>query len=106
MNTKRRKLLLLSASLSYLSAELLRFITLNHSRRRWWIRPINPRNEFGHFQNLFLYMKREDHEEFFEFTRMVPSQFNNLCDLVRPFLTKRSIRPSLSVELRVAVTLS
>jgi len=37
---------------------------------------------------------------------MVPSQFNKLCDLVRPFLTKRSIRPSLSVELRVAVTLS
>jgi len=107
MNTRRRKLLLLSASLSYLFAELLRFITLNRSRRRWWIRPINrPCNEFGHFQNLFSYMKREDHEEFFEFTRMVPSQFNKLCDLVRPLLTKRSIRPSLSVKLRVTVTLS
>jgi len=61
-------------------------------------------NEFGHFQNLFSHMKREDHEDFFEFTRMI-IQFNKLCDLVRPLLTKRSIRPSLSVELRVAVTL-
>jgi len=48
-------------------------------------------------------MKREDHEEFFEFTRMVPSQFNKLCDLVRPLLTKRSIRPSLSVDSHILV---
>ncbi|KYN50378.1 hypothetical protein ALC60_00020, partial [Trachymyrmex zeteki] len=79
----------------------------NRSKRRWWVRPINrPRDDFGHFRNLFSYMKTDDHEEFFGFTRMIPSQFRILCDLVRPFLTKRSNRPSLSVELRVAVTLS
>ncbi|EFN64873.1 hypothetical protein EAG_00284, partial [Camponotus floridanus] len=52
------------------------FIKLNRSRRRWWVRPINrSRDDFGHFNILFSYMKEEDHEEFFEFTRMVPSQF-------------------------------
>lgn len=107
MNTNRRKLLLLlCASVSYLSVDLIRFITLNRLKRRWWVRLINrPRDDLDYFNNLFSYMK-EDHEEFFKFTRMIPSQFNKLCDLVRPLLTKKSIRPSLSVELRVAVTLS
>ena len=107
MNTRKRKLLLLCGSLSYLSTALLQFINLNRSKRRWWVRPINRRrDDFGHFHNLFSYMKGEDYEEFFEFMRMLLTQFNKLCNMVRPLLTKRSIRPSLSVELHVAVTLS
>ncbi|XP_070167579.1 uncharacterized protein [Polyergus mexicanus] len=32
-------------------------------------------------------------------------QFDYICDLVRPYLTKRSIRTPLPLQLRVAITL-
>ncbi|KMQ86994.1 nuclease harbi1-like protein [Lasius niger] len=38
-------------------------------------------------------------------TRMTPAQYDHLCNLVRPFLTKRSLRKPISVNERVAVTL-
>ncbi|XP_018402803.1 PREDICTED: uncharacterized protein LOC108779796 [Cyphomyrmex costatus] len=38
-------------------------------------------------------------------TRMLPEQFDQLCDRVRLYLTKRSNRTPISVEERLAVTL-
>ncbi|KYN03438.1 hypothetical protein ALC62_05714 [Cyphomyrmex costatus] len=49
-------------------------------------------------------MQVTDHEEFFDYTLMNVQQFYYICDLVRPYLSKRSIRTPLSVELRMAIT--
>ena len=74
--------------------------------RRWWVRPINySRTTQGTYDNLFREMRTTDHEEFFEYTRMNVQQFNYICDLVRPYLLKQSIRTPLSLQLRVAITL-
>jgi len=78
-------------------------------RRRWWVRPINrTRQKEGHFNTIFAYMKAHDHEEFYEFTRMWPQKFDQLVELVSPFLPnpKNCIRKCLPADLRVAVTLS
>lgn len=77
-----------------------------HSKRRWWVRPINrTRNNLGFFNNQFKEAYETDHEEFFNMTRMTPAQYDHICHLVRPFLTKRSIRKPISVNERIAVTL-
>ncbi|KYQ53230.1 hypothetical protein ALC60_07634 [Trachymyrmex zeteki] len=77
--------------------------------RRWWVRPINyPRETQGIFWNHSYRLCNQqviDYEEFFDYTRMDVQQFNYICDLVRPYLSKRSIRTPLSVELRMAITL-
>jgi len=53
-------------------------------------------------------MKVHDHKEFYEFTRMWPQKFDQLVELVSPFLpnSENSIRKCIPVDLRVAVTLS
>lgn len=97
-------LLSLSRNLLMLSAAKIR--TLKRKVRRWWIRPVNyPRESQGIYNNLFRELKNTDHEEFFEYTRMAVQQFNYICDLVNPYLSKRSIRTPLPVKLRVAITL-
>lgn len=74
--------------------------------RRWWIRPINrSRSDIGYFNNQFQEAYETDHEEFFEITRMIPTQYDHLCHLVRPFLTKKSLRKPISVNERVTLTL-
>lgn len=57
------------------------------SERRSWIKPINQnRDQQGDYSNLLAEMiNYEDHEGFFNYTRMEVPQFNNLADLVRPF---------------------
>lgn len=80
---------------------------LNKRRtRRWWVRPINyGRETQGIYNNLFREVITTDHEQFFEYTRMNVQQFNYICDLVRPYLIKRSIRTPLPLKLRMAITL-
>lgn len=74
--------------------------------RRWWVRPINyGRETQGIYRNLFRELRTTDQEEFFDYTRMNVQQFDYICDLVRPYLTKRSIRTPLPLQLRVAITL-
>lgn len=74
--------------------------------RRWWVRSINyPREYQGIYRNLFRELRTTDHEEFFDYTRMNVQQFEYICDLVRPYLIKRSIRTPLPLKLRVAITL-
>lgn len=92
-----RNLVLLAAKIKRLKKKKI---------RRWWVRPVNyPRNTQGIYNNLFRELKTTDHEEFFAYTRMSVQQFNYICDLLNPYLTKRSIRTPLPVQLRLAVTL-
>lgn len=86
---------------------LLAKMQLNKRRiRRWWMRPINYSREIqGIYNNLFRELRTTDHEVFFEYTRMNVQQFNYICDLVKPYLVKRSIRTPLPLQLRVAITL-
>src|SRR5580765_8418270 len=73
--------------------------------RRWWVRPINRRRaEYGDFATLFSELK-EDPDLFFRYTRMDVLTFYELLRLVSPYLQKRSIRPSICPEQRLAITL-
>lgn len=77
-------------------------------RRRWWVKPhisVHMRQTFGAYTKLFTYFQINDHEEFFKLTRMSIQQFNNLHNLLKPKLRKRSHRKPLLTEIRVAATL-
>lgn len=63
------------------------------------------RKKKGHFHTLFQYIKIKDHEQFFKFTRMTVSQFEELLQILRESLTKKSIREPLSPEQRLCITL-
>jgi len=77
-----------------------------NSCRRWWVRPVNrKKNAKGFYANLVKELKNTDHEEFFSLFRMWPEHFDILVNLVQPYLIKKSIRPALPTELRLAVTL-
>lgn len=56
------------------------------------------RKQKGHFHTLFQFIKNNDDEQFFKFTRMTVSQFERLLELVLEPLTKKSIREPLSPE--------
>ncbi|KYQ49258.1 hypothetical protein ALC60_11670 [Trachymyrmex zeteki] len=72
--------------------------------RKYWMRPINMRRlDQGDFYHLLQEMKN-DSEMFFRYTRMSLCVFNQLLEMIRPFLTKRSHR-ALTPEHRLALTL-
>jgi len=76
------------------------------SKRKYWVRPmLLQRKSKGHFNNLFQFMKNNDDEQFFKFTRMTVRQFEMLLKIVQESLRKRSIRESLSPEHRLCITL-
>lgn len=75
-------------------------------KRRWGVRPIfQRRRELGHYHNLFLQMKGADREQFFKYTRMSPTCFHKLLNLIQHKLEKHSKREALSPEHRLAITL-
>lgn len=99
-------LLLLNTCRIHLQSMYVYVKNKNTIQRRWWVRPINrSRTELGFFNKLFHEAYVTDHEEFYSMTRMLPEQFDQLCNRVRFHLTKRSIRTPISVEERMAVTL-
>ncbi|KAL6418260.1 hypothetical protein ACFW04_006213 [Cataglyphis niger] len=57
------------------------------------------------YKNLFRELRTTDHEELFDYMRINVQQFDYICDLVRPYLTKRSIRIPLPLQLRMAFTI-
>lgn len=76
--------------------------------RRWWVKEYNleaVRDNWGAFNRVFMYLKHNDTEQFYEFVRMTPAQFEFLNHLVEPILTKNSWRTPLPPQLRLAVTL-
>lgn len=78
---------------------------LQCSRRRWGVHPINQlRREHGHFANLFREMRNMDHDKFFNYTRMLPGQFDDLLELIAPHITKMSSN-AIDPECRLLITL-
>lgn len=76
--------------------------------RRWWVKrhiTNEMRDLFGAYQTLFIYFAQNDHEEFYNMTRMTPHQFETLYGLIRHRLIKRSKRRPLSKRLRLIITL-
>nr|CAI5865988.1 unnamed protein product [Callosobruchus analis] len=85
---------------------IYQYYTATQGNRRWWVRPMfQERTQKGAFTNLFNHMKTQDHEMFFKYTTMLPKQFDQLLDLLKPKLLNCSRREYLSPELRLAMTL-
>lgn len=79
------------------------------NQRRWWVKPhiSRPmREKFGAYEKCFKYFKNQDIEEFLKYTRMEPSQFDILHEMVKGKLKKYSIRKPLPTELRLALTIT
>ncbi|KAL1489087.1 hypothetical protein ABEB36_014032 [Hypothenemus hampei] len=75
-------------------------------KRRWGIRPVvRSRKQFGEYYTSFLKYKIIDHEWFFFYRRMTPSQFEECLSYVGPLLQKNSHREPLSPGQRLAMTL-
>ncbi|KAL1492511.1 hypothetical protein ABEB36_010754 [Hypothenemus hampei] len=76
------------------------------SRVSWCVRLNFGKDEKGHFHNLFRTTRTSDPEQFFRYTRMTQNNFHKLCNLIRHRLIKKSNRPVLNPEQRLALTLS
>lgn len=84
-------------SLQYLKTMIL-YRNRRRRSRRWWVRPHiceMIREQHGAYQKLFKYFKINNHDQFFELTRMSVQQFNVLHNLVKPRLRKKSNRKNL-----------
>ncbi|KAJ8968389.1 hypothetical protein NQ317_002436 [Molorchus minor] len=74
--------------------------------RRYAVRPINrQRRAKGIFNNLLYSMVQKDHESFFKYTRMTPTQFTCLLRLVGPYLQKDKTKNPISPEQRLMITI-
>jgi len=83
---------------------LKRRISFRWTNREYWVRPINMRRpEQGDFHHLLQEMKNDPYM-FFRYTRMSVCVFNQLLEMMKPFLTKKSPR-ALLPEQRLALTL-
>lgn len=76
-------------------------------QRRWWVHPINQRRiEQGASEQLVREMMLCDEDEFFSYTRMSMSQFQELLLLVGPLMLKQNTRKDvLSPYIRLLITL-
>lgn len=100
-----RKTALVAINLVEIVLQLLRK-KKQKTKRKYWVRPmLLQRKHKGHFHTLFQFMKDNDDEQFFKFTRMTVLQFERLLELVQESLIKRSIREPLSPEHRLCITL-
>lgn len=74
--------------------------------RRWYVRPINKNRRYqGEYNNLFRELKKsKDIRMFFEYSRMRFSHFDQLVQLVKPQVTKKSQR-ALVPEERLIIAL-
>lgn len=100
------EILIVSLYLMYLNETLTQL--LRQVRRRWWVRPdlrLHMRELNGAFLHTFLYFKHNNTEQFYNFVRMTPVQFQFLYEVVRHRLIKRSWREPLDPQLRLAIIL-
>lgn len=84
------------------------FISLMDRRgRRYWVHPDNRNTIYteGEYFTLFLQMKTRSQDRFFHYTRMEVWQWEELLQLVKPFLRKTSIRTPICEEERLAITI-
>lgn len=79
-------------------------ISFRWANRQYWVRPINRRRpEQGDFRHLFQEMKNDEYM-FFRYTRMSICIFDQLLEMLKPLLVRRSHR-ALLPEQRLALTL-
>lgn len=106
MDVQRIKAVLVTVNLVAIILQILRRKKKKTQKRKYWVRPmLLERKEKGHFHTLFQFIKGQDHEQFFTFTRMTVSQFEKVLEILRKPLTKKSIREPLSPEHRLCITL-
>uniref|UniRef100_A0A914V4L2 DDE Tnp4 domain-containing protein n=1 Tax=Plectus sambesii TaxID=2011161 RepID=A0A914V4L2_9BILA len=73
--------------------------------RRWWVHPIGQlRQTVGEFHHLYRQL-RQYPDKFYEYFRMSPASFDLLLSKLSPQLRKTSMRPAISTEERLVVTL-
>lgn len=78
---------------------------LKRRRKRWGVHPVNQlRKELGHFENLVQEMLMNDHDKFFNYTRMSPVIFDHLLSLVQPKITKLAPN-AIPAKFRLLLTL-
>lgn len=74
--------------------------------RRFKVRPLNRRrDEIGQYAYLVKFMKSNDHDQFFKYTRLTVNQYESLLQLVAPRLQKNENRHPLSPGHRLTMTL-
>ena len=91
---------------------LKRRLSRQERRKRMWVRKtFRERKQKREFHLLIKELRLHDHEYFFKYFRMSPSKYEELLNLVAPYITKSSVKreaigPSerLSVTLRYFVT--
>ncbi|KAK3925156.1 Lipoprotein-releasing system ATP-binding protein LolD [Frankliniella fusca] len=74
------------------------------TNRRYWRHPSLVLEE-GEYNTLFTYYKENCHDRFFRYCRMEVWQFDELLNLLRRRLSKRSRRQPVPPEERLAMTL-
>lgn len=103
---KTKKVVLISGCVFYLMMCAAYKDNLHKRRRRWGVRHIfRKRDTFGHCNSLVNEMLLKDTESFFNFTRLTPTQFDNLLMMVGPKIKKFSFRKPLSERDRLLITL-
>lgn len=94
-------LLILILGINYIIKKRRSFRWIN---RKYWVHPINiRRSNQGDFDQLFQELKDDPHI-FFRYTRMSLCVFNELLEMMKPFLTKTNHR-ALIPEQRLVITL-
>nr|CAD7200811.1 unnamed protein product [Timema douglasi] len=101
-----RALVLIGAYFRLLCATYRLVRKRRFQNRTWWVRPIlRDRQRHDDFNNIIRELRCTDHEEFYQYLRMTPRQFERFHFLVAPLLKKRGHRTSLPTEFRLAVLL-
>jgi membrane peptidoglycan carboxypeptidase len=88
---RRRKIITAIAMILLLSAASVVAVQSTGPRRprRWAVRPLNrERITFGHYHSLVQFIKQNDKEQFFKYTRLSPALFNALLAIVEQHLAK------------------
>lgn len=76
--------------------------------RRWWVRPdlwVHNQLARGAHANIFGYFHLSNHEQFYNFTRMMVPQFTFLHELIAPRITRHCQRIPLFPEQILACVL-
>lgn len=76
------------------------------AERKYWVHPINEdRERSGQFKHFFEKIRCYP-EKFFDYYRMSISSFDELLEILRPFITKTTtiLRHPISVEERLTIT--
>ena len=80
----------------------------SQSQRNWWVHPLNSeRTEKGEIYTLYPSL-RHYKEHFFNYYRMTPKKFDELLQLVGPYIEKKwtNMREPLSPEFKLVLTLT